>query len=244
MSTKSVPLAEAEQMKWPVFSVAQSREVDRVAIEQYDIPGIDLMRNAGSACADRLLSELPGDCPTTLILAGAGNNGGDGYVIAKCLASANRPVSVVSLVDTDKLSGDAKQSHDDAIEAGVRVDIANADEIVARIKNHEGMIVDALLGTGSKGAPRSPFAEAIRAANETHAPTTHRPSRVAIDIPSGLDGDSGEPSQPTFRAELTLTFVTPKIGMSNPAAAPYLGELELIDIGIPDALKRQLGIPG
>ncbi|MCM2373146.1 NAD(P)H-hydrate epimerase [Aporhodopirellula aestuarii] len=244
MSLKSISLAEAERMNWPTFSVAESREVDRAAIEQFHIPGIDLMRNAGRACADCLLEELRTSDPPTMILAGAGNNGGDGYVIAKCLAAAGRPVFVVSVIDTGKLRGDAKQSHDDAVDAEVPIEVAGQAQITTRIEQHDGMIVDCLLGTGSKGAPREPFAEAIRAANRLLERDRDRGRRVAIDIPSGLDGDTGEPFDPTFRADLTLTFVAPKTGMKNPKAAAYLGELEVIDIGIPDELKRQLRLPG
>ncbi|MFG0287289.1 MAG: NAD(P)H-hydrate epimerase [Rhodopirellula sp. JB044] len=247
MSKRSVPVAEATERNWPVFSVAQSREVDRIAIEQFSIPGIELMRNAGRACADRVQQELSENGPPTLILAGAGNNGGDGYVIARCLEKAGFGVAVISLVDPERLSGDARQSYEDALCHGVPMETADVEAVVSQIRSHRGMIIDALLGTGAKGAPRSPFAEAIRAANETREPGTdgvEGATRVAIDIPSGLDGDTGEPSDPTFRADLTLTFVTPKTGMTNPHAEPYLGEVELIDIGIPEALKQQLGIPG
>lgn len=222
-----------------MFSVAQSREVDRLAIEQFGIPGIVLMRNAGAACAERLQSELTDTSPTTMILTGAGNNGGDGYVIAKMLAAARRPVVVISLVPTAKLSGDAKTSHDDAVAAGVVIEQANADQIVPRVASHDGLIVDCLLGTGSQGAPRSPFAEAIIAANQNAGCR-----RVAIDLPSGLDGNTGEAAEPTFRADLTLTFVAPKTGMNRADASLWIGEVEIIDIGIPLELKQQLGIPG
>lgn len=239
MSPTSIPLADAQKLNWPAFSVAQSREVDRSAIEQFGIPGIELMRNAGGACAVRLLEELPDSAPTTMILTGAGNNGGDGYVIARRLAQSHRRVVVVSLVATSKLSGDAQISHDDAVAAGVPVEQEDAEGVVSKILRHDGMIVDCLLGTGSQGAPRSPFAEAIGAVNRSVGDR-----RVAIDVPSGLDSDTGDAAEPTFRADLTLTFVAPKTGMMNPAAASWTGEIEIIDIGIPRELKRQLRLPG
>tara|TARA_A100001391_G_scaffold204323_1_gene199583 strand:- start:210 stop:932 length:723 start_codon:yes stop_codon:yes gene_type:complete len=235
----SIPFADAQQRNWPSFSVAQSRNVDRLAIERFGISGIELMRNAGKACAERLLRDLPESAPATMILAGAGNNGGDGYVIAKCLAEANRSVFVVSLVPISKLSGDAKLSHEDATAEGVLIEQADAVGITARINEHDGMIVDCMLGTGSQGAPRSPFAEAILAANQKIGLR-----RVAIDLPSGLDGDTGEPAEPTFQADLTLTFVAPKTGITRATAASWTGGIEIIDIGIPLELKRQLGLPG
>ncbi|TWT65387.1 Bifunctional NAD(P)H-hydrate repair enzyme Nnr [Allorhodopirellula solitaria] len=224
---------------WPFFSVARSREVDQLAIERFGMAGIELMRNAGTACAERLLSELSESSPATMILAGAGNNGGDGYVIAEVLTEANRPVVVYSLVPTAKLSGDAEISHDAAVAAGVSVEHVGEDEIVARISRHRGMIVDGLLGTGAQGPPRSPFAEAIAAANQNS-----EVRRVAIDVPSGFNGDTGEPADPTFQADLTLTFVAPKTGMMGADASLSTGEIEIVDIGLPLDLKRQLGIPG
>ncbi len=238
-STSSIPIADAEKLNWPTFSVAQSRRVDQLAIEQFNIPGIVLMRNAGGACARRLLEELSEASPTTIILTGAGNNGGDGYVVARTLAKAQCPVIIFSLVPTEKLSGDAKISHDDAVAVGVPIEEADANQIVARLATHDGMVVDCLLGTGSEGAPRSPFAEAIRAANANACLR-----RVAIDIPSGLNGDTGQAAEPTFQAGLTLTFVTPKTGMNFPSARAWTGDIEIVDIGIPRELKRQLGIPG
>lgn len=244
MSSLSIPLADAKKRGWPTFSVAQSREVDRLAIEQFGIAGIELMRSAGEACAERIQRELSETSRTTMILAGAGNNGGDGYVIARILAAAGCSVMVVSLVPVAKLSGDAKISHDDAVASGVSIEQvsaqpANAEQIVQIIESHDGMIVDCLLGTGSQGAPRSPFAEAIKAANQNGSTR-----RVAIDVPSGLNGDTGEAAEPTFRADLTLTFVAPKTGMDRADASRWTGAIEIIDIGIPLELKQQLGIPG
>lgn len=254
MSSHSIPLSDAKKRGWPTFSVSQSREVDRLAIEQFGITGIELMRSAGEACADRIQRELSEASPMTMILAGAGNNGGDGYVIARVLAESGCAVMVVSVVPVAKLAGDAKISHDDAVAAGVLIEQcvaqpANAEQIVQMIEKHDGMIVDCLLGTGSQGAPRGPFAEAIKAANRNavHQSTADQNAgtkRVAIDVPSGLNGDTGEAAEPTFRADLTLTFVAPKTGMNHVDASRWTGEIEIIDIGIPLELKQQLGIPG
>lgn len=244
MLTDPIPLAQADRLNWPTLSVAESRDVDRIAITQFGIPGIDLMRRAGAACAQRLL-RVPADSSSEfLILAGAGNNAGDGYVIAQHLAAAERRVTVASLVPLNKLSGDALQSYQDALAGGVTTVLTNAEEIRQRIEAHDGVIVDCLLGTGSQGPPRPPFAAAIRAANARLSQRSKGIWGVAIDLPSGLDGDTGEASEATFRADLTLTFVAPKTGMRNPQSQQFTGQIEIVEIGIPAELRRQLGIPG
>lgn len=244
MLSHPIPWAEAERLGWPTLSVSESRDVDRIAMEEYGVAGIDLMRRAGEVCARRLLRGSAETEKPFLILAGAGNNGGDGYVIARHLAGAGRQVRVAVLAPLAKLTGDALQSYQDASGAGVRIDVVDADVVCQRIGTHQGVIVDCLLGTGTQGAPRSPFAEAIRAANAVDRCSFDAIDRVAIDIPSGLDGDTGKAQEPTFRADLTLTFVSPKTGMKNPTAGAFLGEVEIVDIGIPEELKRQLGVPG
>lgn len=239
----TLPWAEAEPLNWPLLSVAQSRDVDRVAMEEFGMAGIDLMRTAGAACAARLLEEFAGHRQSTIILAGTGNNGGDGYVIARHLHTAGCPVRVFSLGAIDKLHGDARQSYQDAVAANVDVAIADRVEEVSEIDFGDALIVDCLLGTGARGRPRSPFAEAIEIVNSLPQQTGAQLRRVAIDIPSGLDGDTGDASDVTFRADLTLTFVAPKTGMGHPAAARFTGAIEIVDIGIPEALERRLGIP-
>jgi len=241
---KTIVLSEADRLNWPTFSVARSREVDRLAMEEFSVAGIELMRNAGAACADRLLAELADRSRRTIVLTGAGNNGGDGYVIARCLAAASRPVRVYSLVPVEKLSGDALLSYQDAVAAGVKIVVADSVDACREIDFRDSLIVDCLLGTGSQGAPRCPFAEVIERANAVPGDPSVRIHRVAIDVPSGFDGDSGEASDPTFRADLTLTFVTAKTGMRVPTASRSTGEIEIVDIGLPEELKRRLGIPG
>ena len=108
-----------------------------------------------------------------------------------------------------------------------------AGEIVAATHGRSLWIVDALLGTGASGPPREPFATAIRAINSASA------LRLAVDLPSGLDCDTGEPGDPTVQAHHTCTFVAPKTGFGNPAAAPYLGHVHILDIGAPRCLLNE-----
>lgn len=237
MTTK---LREADQHGWPTLSVQESRQVDSVAIEEFGVRGITLMENAGKACADRLFEEresLPDTAKPLLILAGGGNNGGDGFVIARCFHERGFAYRIVLLASAERLKGDAKLSYETAVAAGVNIEtVLEPEPLPTIIGGHHGPIVDCLLGTGAQGQPREPFATAVRMANES----THR--RIAIDLPTGLDGDTGVSSDPTFLADLTLTFVTAKVGMRNTGAARALGEVEIIDIGLPAELETRIGI--
>ncbi len=237
-NTMTVPIEQADRLGWATLSVRQSRQIDQTAIEEFGVPGITLMENAGKACAERLLS-MVSHSHTTLIMCGSGNNGGDGFVIARHFHQANKPVRVLLLAPPQKLHGDARISYDGAVEAGVAIEsIMDASKIARIIGSCEGMIIDCLLGTGASGDPREPYASAIRGTNTCRGP------RVAIDIPSGLDGDTGIAGDPTFQANLTLTFVTAKTGMRNPDTFPYLGKVEIVDIGLPDAITAPLRSPG
>jgi NAD(P)H-hydrate epimerase len=237
MHTHSTPLQEADALGWPTLSVDQSRQVDRVAIEKYGVRGITLMENAGKACADRLLDKSTSD--DCLILAGSGNNGGDGFVIARHFQDAGIRTRVVLMAPTSKLRGDAQTSYKRAIKASVEIEsCVDADEVARTVQRHHGPVVDCMLGTGATGTPREPYATAIRLANEMNQP------RTAIDLPSGLDGDTGVASEPAFQADLTLTFVTAKNGMRNEAAFACLGKIEIIDIGLPAAMVAELGLRG
>ncbi len=215
----------------------QMQELDRLAIEQYEIPGILLMENAGRACAQTALDML-GDAeePEVVVLCGRGNNGGDGFVVARHLV--NRGVrGAVLLLGTvaDVLDG----AGDPAINLRIlrnmdvsTVELGAPPEIRSALEEKAGanLIVDALLGTGISGEVREPFDAAIRAVNRMDAPT------LAVDVPSGLDCDTGLPLGVAVRAERTVTFGLPKQGLLRPEAAPYTGRLEVAEISIPRVL--------
>lgn len=219
-------------MKLPPLTRAQVRRVDQVAIAEYAIPGIILMENAGRGAAeviDRVAKE-----GLVAILCGAGNNAGDGYVIARHLQLKGSPVRIVSLVDHDRLSGDAGINA--AIAKNARLEIRHAqtaDEIEQSIADAV-TLVDALLGTGAKGPPRGLFAEAVRVAN------AHRGLRIAIDLPTGLDCDSGFAHEPTFRADHTVTFVARKVGFDHDQAGTFVGEVWEVGIGVPQRLLEEI----
>jgi NAD(P)H-hydrate epimerase len=215
------------------LSRAVVREVDRRAIDEFGMSGLVLMENAGRGCVDVLCSQ--GCRGTVAVVCGRGNNAGDGFVIARHLDLREIAVKVILLGPPDELRGDAAENY--AIVSKSKVPIVDlsqqfsADKFAAALAGAE-WIVDALLGTGATGAPRPPMADAIRLMNQAPA------RRLAVDLPSGLDCDTGQPAEPTFRADHTCTFVAAKIGFANSAAAHYLGNVHVLDIGAPRILLQ------
>ncbi|MFK8110743.1 MAG: NAD(P)H-hydrate epimerase [Rubripirellula sp.] len=219
-------------MELPALSRDQVREVDQIAIEQFGIAGVVLMENAGRGAAE-IIHRLAPD-GLIAILCGGGNNGGDGYVIARHLELLGRPVRLLSLVALESLKGDAKINAEIAHLAEIEIRTLETDSIEAGLEQ-ASTIVDCLLGTGARGELREPFAAAVSFANECNANL-----RVAIDVPSGLDCDTGEPCANTFRANHTITFVAQKIGFQNASSTEFTGEVHEVGIGVPLKLLKQL----
>jgi NAD(P)H-hydrate epimerase len=209
---------------------ADSREVDRYAIEELKVPSLVLMENAGRGAAEVLLSRQPA-AHKALILCGKGNNGGDGFTMARHLAIRGVEVQVILFASPIDLTGDAKTNYEIAKRIGLPlVDLSSATNLkscLAAQVDEIDWIVDAMLGTGATGEPREPYHTAIRWANEQPV------SKLAVDVPSGLDCDTGQPSSATLCADVTCTFHSPKVGFTQPSAAGFLGELHVISIGIP-----------
>jgi NAD(P)H-hydrate epimerase len=204
------------------LSAAQMREADRRAIHELGIPGAVLMHNAGRAIFLEIAHGPVG------IVCGKGNNGGDGFVVAYLALLAGFDVRVVLLADTDEVRGDAATFLRVFLNLGGHVTAATDAESAARcVHTLESCatLVDAMLGTGAAGAVREPYGSAIHAWPARHT--------IAVDIPSGLDADSGVPGNPCIRADVTVTMQFPKKGFANPLAQPYLGRLVVADIGIP-----------
>lgn len=225
----------------------QAREVDRYAIEQLGLPGLILMENAGinaSGAIFDLLSEryiIDEDSAAVAILCGGGNNGGDGYVVARQLHAWGLTPTVYALKPPADLTGDA------AVNAKVcqrlalpivELPDALAVDRYSAVWQRAHIVVDAMLGTGFSGQMqlREPIASAIRAVNDLAGP-----SIVCLDLPSGLDCDSGQPSPSdegplAVRADLTITFVAHKVGFAQPEAKGYLGKIVTADIGLPHSI--------
>ncbi len=213
------------------LSRAEVREIDRRAIDEFGVAGLVLMENAGRGCAD-VLGKL-GCIGPVAIVCGKGNNAGDGFVIARHLDWRGIDVRVLLLGAPADLRGDAAANYEIARRSGLTlIDLSQSGDmqaLAAQLADAD-WIVDALLGTGASGPPQPLFAAAIRQMNGSAA------KRLAVDLPSGLDCDTGEPAEPTFQAHHTCTFVAPKKGFANPSAAPILGQVHVIDIGAPRIL--------
>jgi NAD(P)H-hydrate epimerase len=225
----------------------QVRRVDQIAIRDYAIPGVVLMENAGRGCAQailQLLTEKHGTSAghSAVIVCGGRNNGGDGYVIARHLHNAGVRAVIFSVVEASKLTGDAAINRLIIDKMGLPVsevlDTAALTSAIASWSKTD-VIVDALLGTGFTGALRPHMAAVIKACNQAAA--LGRVPIIAVDLPSGLDCDTGTPASETIRATMTVTFVAEKIGFQAPGAADWTGKILVVDIGAPpEALQKAI----
>jgi NAD(P)H-hydrate epimerase len=214
----------------------QVRELDRRAIHDYGVPGIVLMENAGRGCAE-LLMRLNPDRKPVVILCGPGNNGGDGFVIARHLDIHGWPVNVHVVARHKQERGDADINFDILFAAGIpytQYHPGYFDErhtnLLKRRLSQCGWVIDAIFGTGLTRPLGPPHDAVVEAVNGAGNPV------LAIDIPSGLDCDTGEPLGPCVRATHTATFVAPKKGFRNPNSRAWTGEVHVIDIGAPRVL--------
>jgi NAD(P)H-hydrate epimerase len=206
----------------------QSRQVDRLALEEFGMSGLVLMENAGRGVAD-VLCNL-GITGTVVICCGKGNNAGDGFVIARHLDLRGHSVRVLLWAEPAELSGDAEVNFKILQKTTVPIEIfGNRHEParLAKILEGSAWIVDALLGTGARGEPRSPFDAVIDQLNTAEQP------KLAVDLPSGLDCDTGQASSHTINATETCTFVAAKPGFLLPGAEKFVGRIHVLDIGAP-----------
>ena len=214
-----------------VLTRQQVRDVDERAMSEYGIPGVVLMENAGRGCAE-LLGQL-GINGRVVVCCGKGNNGGDGFVIARHLENAGHAVEIASAVDTATLEGDAAINAGILAAAGFALEPPSSDQWDS-IFADASWIVDALLGTGTQGAVREPFTTVIDAINRAPVPV------LAVDLPSGLDCDTGNVLGCCVRADHTATLVAPKPGFAAPGAAECTGTVHVIEIGIPRQLRDEV----
>ncbi|MFN0019817.1 MAG: NAD(P)H-hydrate epimerase [Pirellulaceae bacterium] len=215
-------------MQLPTLTREQVRSIDGKAIGEFGMSGLVLMENAGRGCTDKLC-EL-GIRGKVMIVCGRGNNGGDGFVIARHLDARGHDVRVVLIAKPEELRGDAAANYSVLNKAGFLV---FGEESLKEELPSADWIVDALLGTGVSGDPRPPISDVIKWLNASSA------RKLAVDLPSGLDCDTGLPGNPTFRADHTCTFVAPKVGFANTAAKQFLGTVSVHDIGVPRKLLEE-----
>jgi NAD(P)H-hydrate epimerase len=209
------------------LSAEESRNVDWLAKSQGHIMGIVLMENAGRGIAEILLAENPKG--KVVICCGRGNNGGDGFVIARHLNAAGVDVQVLLFANPKELIGDACMNHAIIAHSDIPMKVLTSPSVedLKSIFKDAVWVVDALVGTGQKGVLRSPLDIVVRQINESGVKV------LAVDLPSGLDADTGIASDPTIKATITATMVTPKTGFQNPDAQSYLGKLIVVGIGLP-----------
>jgi NAD(P)H-hydrate epimerase len=213
------------------LSRAQSREIDRLCIEAYGLPGIVLMENAAREVVRESAARFD-DCfahrGPMLVVCGGGNNGGDGYAIARHLANAAQRVTILATKPREALLGDARTMADVAHAMQLPVLTLEAFETDAVTRTF-GMFFDCLFGTGLNKPPTGSDVEVISAINRRDPDAVV----IAVDVPSGMDCDSGSPLGATVRADLTVTMATEKIGFANPASRQYTGDIVVADIGCP-----------
>lgn len=225
-------------MSHVVLTRQQVHEVDRRATAEYGIPSIVLMENAGRGTADVLCAL--GIDGLVVICCGKGNNAGDGFVIARHLDLRGYAVRILLWADAAELAGDAAVNFEIVRRMGLPLEAFGATHDAGRLARQlEGAawIVDALLGTGVRGAPRPPLDRVIDQINASQTP------RLAVDLPSGLDCDAGPTSPHVIRASHTCTFVATKPGFHVPGAAEYLGQVHVLDIGAPKQLLDAVRMP-
>jgi ADP-dependent NAD(P)H-hydrate dehydratase / NAD(P)H-hydrate epimerase len=219
-----------------LLTARQMQELDRRAIEEFAVPGVVLMENAGRAVAEfgatRFTDRFPGP---VLVLCGKGNNGGDGYVIARHLANRGWQVRTLVLAPRAAIAGDAAVNLEILQRSGAAVDcVTAADELHAALEGPvPQLVVDALFGTGLNNEVRGLYRQAIDWMNASGAPV------LAVDIPSGVDADNGRILGAAVRADLTVTFACAKLGQVLHPGAGRVGELMVVDIGMPASLLEQ-----
>lgn len=226
-------------MDIPSISVKQANIIERTAQEEYGVGAALMMENAARSVADFVRQEV-GNLSglSVIIMAGRGNNGGDALAAVRHLANGGAEVTAVIACSAEELRGLTRQ-HADTVSA-MGIDIISfsrhgGKRMLNRLKDAD-IVVDGLLGINGQGAPRGAYADMIAMVNDFAVPV------LSLDIPSGLNPDTGEPFDPSIQAAWTITFGLPKVGLLEGVAATYVGELWLADVGIPSVLYSDLGI--
>ncbi|MBW7470591.1 NAD(P)H-hydrate dehydratase [Marinobacter sp. F4218] len=223
-----MPPSDVSSLPDALFSADAVREIDRYVIDQQGVDGFDLMQRAAYSAFRQLVRHWPDQGPV-LVLCGAGNNGGDGYLVAANAARHGIEVRCIAVAPTGKLSGDARKAWRKACKDGVPVlELGDLGDLeLDELFSQAGVLVDAMLGTGVSGAPREPFAGLIARCNSVAAPV------LAIDLPSGLNATTGATEGDAVKADLTVTFIGLKAGLFTGQGAAACGSVvfESLDTG-------------
>ncbi|MDD1617619.1 MAG: NAD(P)H-hydrate dehydratase, partial [Methylococcaceae bacterium] len=202
----------------------QIRELDRIAIHEYGIAGFELMSRAGYAVFQQLMRCCP-NAQSVTVFCGSGNNAGDGYIVATLLLRAGLTVGVVSVADPEQLKGDALTAYQHYVAAhGVIMPFQ------AQVRSNADVIIDALLGSGLNKPVTGLYAQAIETINQSHALV------LAVDMPSGLNADTGNVMGVAVKADITVTFIALNQGLFTGQAADYCGNIFYASLAIPEAI--------
>lgn len=228
-----------------LVTASQMQDIDKQTIESFGIPGLVLMENAGRGAVDFLLEKFnPIQTKKTAVIAGRGNNGGDGFVIARYLMEKGVDVTTFLLSSKEKMTGDAKINMDLAQKLCDRsstcsiIEIPDADVFQKQKSHilHHDLFIDAILGTGLNSDVKGFFKDAIDCINSSNRPV------FSVDIPSGLHSDTGQPLGIAVKADATATFAFAKAGHVLYPGNTYTGDLKIIDIGIPKFIAQEKNI--
>ncbi|MGB9463680.1 MAG: NAD(P)H-hydrate dehydratase [Candidatus Acidiferrum sp.] len=229
------------------LTAAEMREVDRLTTERFGIPSLQLMENAGRKAADVVLRSLAGrDCVRACVLCGRGNNGGDGFVVARYLKEAKLPTRVILFGEREDVRGDAATNLARWVENGGELEVVDGEVDWGRVWPGicaSNIIVDAMLGTGLRGGATGTIKRAIGAVNaRSQGATAAWPALIlAVDTPSGLSADDEPPAGLVLFAHRTVTFTAPKVGQLITVGSVTCGALEVVSIGSPAELIEETG---
>ncbi|MAT85278.1 MAG: bifunctional ADP-dependent NAD(P)H-hydrate dehydratase/NAD(P)H-hydrate epimerase [Gammaproteobacteria bacterium] len=220
-------MATPEPTAPELYGAADCRALDRAAIDEFGTPGFELMQRAGRAAFRVLLDRWPGVRRLT-VCCGRGNNAGDGYLVAGLAREIGLEVTLWQLGDPGALAGDAGLARDFAAARGV-VPMAGPPPAV-----DGDVVVDALLGTGIRGELKAPFDEMVRCINASGRPV------LAIDLPTGVDADTGAATRDAVKAAVTVTFIGRKLGLYTGPGASLAGRVVFDDLGVPAGVYRRV----
>jgi len=214
-----------------ILTTDQARALDRLSMDQYDVPGVDLMESAGRQVAEEaksLISKI--HHPTIIILCGKGNNGGDGFAAATHLNQFK--IHIISLVNKNEIKGDAAFFHSRCCELGISIDYEST------IPKHSefDLIIDAILGSGAKGELRGYISRWTEWMNHQHCPI------LSVDCPTGINGNTGMTSQHAVKSSTTVTMGYSKLGLHLKQGPQYTGKLKVADIGFPNLINELEGL--
>jgi len=224
----------------PRVTVEQMREVDRLMVDEIGISILMMMENASRNIAILSRKMLGGSVRDKhiVILCGKGNNGGDGLGAARHLINFGGKVTCIISEHKENLGENARIQLNvlKNIDATIIEFSDGETQLIQEKINNSDLVIDALLGYNLKGTPKSPYFNLINLANNSSKPI------LAIDMPSGLDGNTGQPHAPTIKARATITLALPKVGLLTEKAREHVGELYVADLSVPSNVYRKLGI--